>query len=139
MPVARHSFTTSAMGSSSLRQGMMTETAGMATGHLTSQNEEHRVDNVLQGLRVQFARFRNEQAFVGREKLGWTCKADDPEAAPDKISVGNFDGPSVTVRIARHLAQNPVFTLGGSDHDRRTELGLRQVREGKRNQHYRSD
>ena len=29
MPVARHSRTTSAMGSSSLRQGMMTETEGM--------------------------------------------------------------------------------------------------------------
>ena len=70
------------------------------------------------------------------KEFGRTRVADESKAALVEIAVREFHGAGVRIRLARDLTENSIAALRTGEHDRRTALGLRQIRKRERNEDY---
>jgi hypothetical protein len=74
------------------------------------------------------------QTDAGGEQFAGTDKACCSESSTLEIIIGEDNRPRILVRVARDLAQNPVAFAGIRQHQSRSKLRLRQIRERKWNQ-----
>ena len=73
---------------------------------------------------------------MSREQFSGPCDTGHSKPACFEVLVRDCDGAIVAIRPARHLAKNPVISAGVRHHDCRAQFRLREIREGKRHQHY---
>ena len=95
-------------------------------------NRDDFVRDSFERLRTEHASLGSKKTLVRSEEFGWSCVAHEAKAAVLEVVIR----ASVLIRLARDLAEDLVTTLRTGEHNRRTALGLRQIRERKRNENY---
>lgn len=83
-------------------------------------------------------RLHPNQSLVSREEFSGPGKAGHSQPTVGKIVRRDGDRPVVSIRIAGHLAENPISPPNTCQDNRRAEFCLREVREGERHQRYRT-
>ncbi len=89
-------------------------------------------------LRAQLTDFLDHQRFVRRENFPRPHIARQLQTSARKIGPVQPDGPRVCLRFAGDLAEDPITAPGVSKHEGWPDLALREIRERKRNENYRT-
>ena len=99
-------------------------------------NRNDFISDSLERLGTEDPCLGSEKTLARCEEFGWPSTADESKTATLEIIVRKFHRTSVRIRLARDLTENPVAVLRPREHDRRTALGLRQIRKRERNENY---
>ena len=91
----------------------------------SAEEAHHNIDDLLQRLRLQCGNFRDDEIPIGGEEFARTGIAKDSQRPSGEAGILHLDCPGVTVRLACHLAQNPVAPASVSKHHSRTQFCLR--------------
>src|SRR5438034_6006960 len=100
------------------------------------QDADDRADESLAGLGVENGDLSDHQLPAGGEQLARPRVAVGTQRARVEARRGQVNRPWIAVGIAGDLAENPVVSTGIGQGNGRTQLRLREIREGERDEDY---
>jgi hypothetical protein len=89
-------------------------------------------------LRAQLPYLLKHQRLVRGEKFARPHVTGQRQTSADEIMPIQADGARVCLRLARDLAENPITAPDIGEHKGRADLALREIRERKRDEYYRT-
>jgi hypothetical protein len=100
-----------------LRQGFVEQRASV-------EDPQHAGSHPGERLRLESAGIGMEQGHVSLEQLSRPREARHAETTLVEVFCGDFDRLVVAIRLAGHLAENPIAPAGIGENDRRPQFRL---------------